>query len=142
MDAKAREVVKRFDEELFGEGRLDVADEILGEDFVFYGPPAGIRGSEAFKAFVQMMRSAFPDLRYETEAVIADSGKVGRLATMRGTHLGDMRGIPPSGKTIAIPRIDTFRFEGDRIVEVRAYLDHEAFFAELRQESLVVPAAV
>lgn len=130
-----REVVRRFDEELYGGGQLDVADEILTEDFVFYGPPAGIRGPEAFKGFVQMMRSAFPDLRFDTEAVIADGGKVGRLATMRGTHRGEMRGIPPSGRSIAVPRIDTFRFEGDRIAEVQTFLDHQGLFAALREES-------
>lgn len=142
MDTEtSRAVVKRFDEELFGQGQLEVADEILTPDFVFYGPPAGIRGPEAFKGFVQMMLTAFPDLRYEAETVIADGAKVGRLATMRGTHLGDMGGIPPSGRSVAIRRIDTFRFEGDRIAEVQAYLDHQSFFATLREESGVTATA-
>jgi steroid delta-isomerase-like uncharacterized protein len=114
--------------------RSEVAHEILAEDFVFYGPPAGIRGPGAFKGFVQTLRSALPDLRFETETVIADGAKAARLATMRGTHRGEFRGIPPSGREVAVPRIDAFRFDGDRIAEVQAYLDHQAFFAMLSAE--------
>jgi predicted ester cyclase len=59
---------------------------------------------------------------------------------MRGTHLGQFRDIPPSGRSDAVRRIDTFRFEGERIAEVQAFLDHQAFFAELREGSSLAAA--
>lgn len=131
-----RATVRRFDEELFG-GKLEVADEILDPEFVFYGPAAGIRGPEAFKAFVAAFRAGFPDLRLETVQVIADGDKIGRLAIMHGTHSGEFRGIPAGGAQLNAPRIDGFRFADGRITEVQAHFDHTAFFAALRQEEAV-----
>jgi steroid delta-isomerase-like uncharacterized protein len=128
----AVDVVRRFDEELYGGGRLSVADEILAPDFVFYGPAAGIHGPDGFKGFVQAMRSAFPDLQFETHQIISDGRKVARVCTMRGTHQGEFRGIPASGQVVAMPRVDTFIVEGDRILEVQTYMDHQAFFALLQ----------
>jgi steroid delta-isomerase-like uncharacterized protein len=135
----AEAVVRRYDEELYGGGQLSVADEILAPDFVFFGPAAGIRGPEEFKNFVQVMHSAFPDLSFETHQIISDGRKVARVATMRGTHLGDFRGIPPSGRKIAVPRIDTFIVEEGRILEGQAFMDHQAFF-ELLQAPAEEPA--
>jgi steroid delta-isomerase-like uncharacterized protein len=114
--------------------RSEVAHEILAEDFVFYGPPAGIRGPEAFAGFVRMMHSAFPDFRLETHEIIADGAKAARFCTMHGTHQGELRGIAPSGRSVARPRSDTFRIEDGKIREVQAYLDHKALFASLQSE--------
>lgn len=131
----AVDIVRRFDEELYGGGELAVADEILAPDFVFYGPAAGIHGPDGFKGFVQVMRSGFPDLHFETHQVISDGRKVARVCTMRGTHQGEFRGIPASGQVVAVPRIDTFIVEEDRILEVQTYMDHQAFFALLQTGS-------
>jgi steroid delta-isomerase-like uncharacterized protein len=120
-----RALVHRFDEQLLGQGLLDVADEILAPDFVFYGPPAGIHGPEDFKAFVVWLRTAFPDLRFELQELIVDGAKAARHAVMTGTHVGEMRGVPGSGARVAFPRIDTFLFEDGKIKEVRAFLDHQ-----------------
>ena len=129
------DLVQRFDEELYGGGRLSVADEILAPDFVFYGPAAGIHGPDGFKGFVQVMRSAFPDLQFETHQIISDGRKVARVCTMRGTHQGELRGMPASGQVVALPRIDTFIVEEDRILEVQTYMDHQALFALLQSEA-------
>jgi predicted ester cyclase len=120
-----RALVQQFDEQLLGQGLLDVADEILTADFVFYGPPTGIHGPEGFKSFVIMLRTAFADLQFERKELIVDGAKAGRHAIMAGTHVGEMRGVPGSGARVAFPRIDTFIFEGDKIKEVRAFLDHQ-----------------
>lgn len=134
MEAPTATLIRRFDEELFGGGQLDVADEILAADFVFYGPPAGIHGSEGFKGFVRMMHIAFPDFHLERHELVVDGGKAARVCTMHGTHRGELRGIPPSGQVVAMPRIDTFRIEDGYIREVQAYLDHQALFASLQSE--------
>lgn len=128
----AEDLVRRFDEELYGGEQLSVADDILAPDFVFYGPAAGIHGPDGFKGFVQMMQTAFPDLHFETHQIISDGRKVARVCTMRGTHQGEFRGIPASGQAIAVPRIDTFIVEDTRILEVQTYMDHQAFFALLQ----------
>jgi hypothetical protein len=58
-------------EEMFNESNLDLADEVFAPDYVDHdlGMPEGIHGSEGFKEFVSMYRTAFPDLHVQIEDV-------------------------------------------------------------------------
>ena len=37
---------------------------------------------------------------------------------MQGTHLGDLMGMPPTGRRIDIAGLGTYRFQAGRIVEM------------------------
>lgn len=87
-------------EEVMNNGRLEVIDAMLAEDFVdediFPGEEPGTR--ESFKAFVQSMRAAFPDLHFEAlEEVVVGNGIWGRYH-LSGTMLGAFLGHPPTLK--------------------------------------------
>lgn len=123
-------LVRRFFDEVFSKGDLAVANEMLTTDFVFYGPAAGVHGPENFIQFTGMLRTAI-DVRFTVEVVIADGDIVSSLSTMSGTHQGEFRGFPPSGKQIAMPRIDNFQITQGKIREVRTTLDHQALMQQL-----------
>ena len=58
-------VARRFLEEVFGQGKLAVADEIVALDHVDYGPgalPGLPPGPEDSKMVVTAYRNAFPDI--------------------------------------------------------------------------------
>ncbi len=110
---------------------MAAAHEILTTDFVFYGPAAGVRGPINFVQFTGTLRNALA-AHFTVEVVIADGDKVSCLSTMHGTHQGEFRGIPASGRPIAMPRIDTFHLAEGKIREVRTTLDHQALMQQLR----------
>ena len=115
--------VRRYCEELFTGGKLDLADEILTENFTFFGPFGTIRSRAEFKQFAAMMHVSFQDFRMAMEYSIAEDDRVASRFVMYGTHSGMYHGIPATGQTIAVPGINIFRFEGDRIAEVNALID-------------------
>jgi predicted ester cyclase len=123
-------LVRRFFDEVFSKGDLAVANEMLTADFVSYGPAAGVHGPENFIQFTGMLRTAL-DVRFTVEVVIADGDKVSSLSIMSGTHRGEFRGIAPSRKQIALPRIDNFQISEGKIREQRATLDHQALMQQL-----------
>ena len=123
-------LVRRFFDEVFSEGDLAAANQILTTDFVFYGPAAGVHGPEDFVKFTGVLRNAL-DVHFTIQTAIADGDKVSSLSTMSGTHQGEYRGIPPSGKPIAMPRIDNFQIMNGKIREVRTTLDHQALMQQL-----------
>ena len=123
-------LIRRIFDEVFSNGNPAEANEILASDFVFYGPAAGVHGPENFVQFTGTLRNALA-VRFMLEVVIVDGDRVSSLSTMSGTHQGEFRGIPPSGKRIVMPRIDTFQITDGKIREVRTTLDHQALMQQL-----------
>jgi predicted ester cyclase len=61
--------------------------------------------------------AAFPDLRKEIQEVYAD-GDVGVVRLLlRGTHLGEYRGLAPTGRSFEVQAIEIFRFDGGALAE-------------------------
>ncbi len=130
QETMQRFIIRRFFEEVYSKGDLAVAHEILTTDFAFDGPPGGRHGPEHFLQCTSPLRTAL-GIHFAIEVVIADGDTVSCFSTMYGTHQGEFRGIPASGKHIAMPRIDTFHFSGSRIQEARTTLDHQGLMQQL-----------
>jgi steroid delta-isomerase-like uncharacterized protein len=96
-------------------GNLEAVDDIFAPTFVCY--TTDMPGPEGARAAVRMFRAAFPDLVVELEDVITDGTSVAFRTNIHGTHLGDLMGIPPTGKYMAIVAIDVFRGEDGKWVE-------------------------
>jgi steroid delta-isomerase-like uncharacterized protein len=111
-------VVRRWTAEGFGQGRVELADELVAEDFVNHNPvPGQVPGREGLKAAVRGLRTAFPDLSVHEDDVIADGDKVVLRDTISGTHGGPFAGIPPTDRPVTINRIAIFRVVDGRITE-------------------------
>jgi len=126
MSEENKALVRREIEELFNHsGNLDVAEEVYASDFVGHDPtmPEGIYGVEGARQFAAGMRSAFPDLQMTVEDLIAEGDKVVVRWTARGTHQGELMGIPPSGNRVEVTGISVDRIEGGKFVEGWANYD-------------------
>jgi steroid delta-isomerase-like uncharacterized protein len=119
MADEAKETLQRIFDEVFSQGNIDAIDDLVAEDLIEHEePPPGIPpGREGFKQFVQMIREAFPDLRFEVEEMIGEGDKAAAVATVTGTHQGEYLGIPPTNKQVKIEAIDLIRVEGGKCVE-------------------------
>jgi steroid delta-isomerase-like uncharacterized protein len=118
MSEEKNTLIQRFVEEAFNRGNLDVADEVYAPEFVSHesAGPVG-RSPEYIKQFVGMYRSAFPDGHTTVEDSIAEGDKVAYRWTFRGTHLGELMGIPPTEKQVTITGITVDRISGGKIEE-------------------------
>lgn len=103
--------IRRFYEEVFHQGKLNVIDEIVAADFVEHAAPPGVPPTiEGLKGFVASFRSAFPDGRFTIEDEIAAGDRAMARTIFRGTHKGEFMGIPATGKTVTVSGIDIVRF--------------------------------
>lgn len=112
-------LARRVIEQMFNEGNLDVADELLALDYVDHDPtlPEDVHGPEGFKEYVGMYRSAFPDLHVQIEDQIAEGDRVATRWTGTGTHDGDLAGIAPTGKRVTVPGMEIVRIANGKLVE-------------------------
>lgn len=93
-------IVRRAIEEGWNPANLAVIDELYAADFIFHQESGDtVRGLDSFKIWITTIHGAFPDIRYQIEAMYAEGDKVATRYTVRGTHRGDFRGLPATGKT-------------------------------------------
>lgn len=104
-------------EEVLNNVNLAVIDEVLSPTYVPHAPAGPVHGLEGFKQFVLRYRRAFPDARYTIEEMIADQDKVVIRWSGTGTHLGELMGIPPTGRRATVTGISIGRYEGGKLVE-------------------------
>src|SRR5688572_1404091 len=102
---------------LFNEPDLSIADEIMAPGFKSHLPLAPEVDREAWKAYVQNFLTGFPDLKMEVHETLATQVRLVLRVTYRGTNTGNCQGVPPSGKTIAIPAIGFFHIKNGQAVE-------------------------
>ena len=119
MSESNKNVVRRLFEEVWNKGNLQVADELFAPNYVHRDastPDVG-RGPESEKKRATLYRTAFPDIRFTIEDVIAEGETVIARWTCRGTHKGDLSGIAPTGKQFIISGVSIARFSSGKMTE-------------------------
>jgi steroid delta-isomerase-like uncharacterized protein len=124
MTSENKVVMRRF-VEFINTGSEKLAEELISPEAVFHVPgrPEPMRGPAGYLAVIGMMRSAFPDIQWKLEEMIAEDDKVAARFTMRGTHQGSFFGVPPTGKTIVVQAMNFYRLSVGQLVEERGQPD-------------------
>jgi steroid delta-isomerase-like uncharacterized protein len=118
MSEQNKTILRRFYDELFNTGDLSVADEIVVISYVNHNALPGEKpGREGLKAFVNLLRTAFPDIHFTVEDQVAEEEKVVTRFTVEGTHQAEFAGVPATGKPVAITAINIHRVSGGQIQE-------------------------
>ena len=117
--AQTRQII----EQGWNKGNLETLDELISPDFVNHTPVNPSENREQFKQRLAMFRTAFPDLVMTVEDMIAEGDKVVTRWRARGTHQGDFRSIPATGKQVEITGIAIDRVVSGKRVEGWAQLD-------------------
>jgi len=100
-------LIRRLVEEFLNKGNTAVAEALLAEDHVALEPsPGQPQGREGLIANIARMRTAFPDIQYTIEDMVAEGDKVAVYYVWRGTHQGEFLGIPPTGKQVTVPCVN------------------------------------
>jgi predicted ester cyclase len=120
-----KDLVRRFYQDVFVRGELDLLD-VIAPDLHGHGTlPPGLpeRGSAPYKRTVEMFRAAFPDLAYQIPIVIGEGDVVAARVVMLGTHRGSFLGIRPTNRRVQYAGMDFFRCLDGRLVEHWALSD-------------------
>jgi predicted ester cyclase len=109
---------RRTYEELLNRENLQVAEELVSPEFINYeAPPGRDRGPESMRGLATMLRTAFPDLHFTIEELVAEGDLVAGRLTMSGTHEGPLMGTPPTGRSAHQDHMHFVRFRDGKAVE-------------------------
>jgi len=111
--------------QVWDKGDPSILDELAAPDLRVYYPlfSEPIQGIEAFKEVLSGIHAAFPDIDMEVGAPIAEGDFVVGPWTISGTHLGELMGIPPSGKRVSWSGITIYRIQNGKVVDERGEED-------------------
>ena len=125
-------LIRRYYDELWNLWNLSVADEIIGAEIAFRGSlGVTVQGRDGFKDYVATVRRAFPDFQNAIEDLIAEGEKVVARLTYRGTHQGELFGIPATGKQVTYDGIALFHIVDGKIVSGWVIGDTPALLRQL-----------
>jgi steroid delta-isomerase-like uncharacterized protein len=111
-------LMRRFYEEVFNKKNLAGVDAFVDPQIIEHNLPPGLSaGIEGTRQFIGMYLAAFPDLHLTTEDLIAEGDKVTARLIYRGTHRGELIGIPPTGKQVTVTGIQIVRVADGKIAE-------------------------
>jgi predicted ester cyclase len=109
---------RRMYEEGLNRGNLAVADEVIDPDCLDHeAHPGGDRGPESMRTLITMLRTAFPDLHFAIEHLVAEGDTVAGRLTMSGTHKGLLMGMPPTGRSVRLNNMHFVRFRDGKAIE-------------------------
>lgn len=127
--------------ELFGAGRLELADELIAPDCVDHGAdtgagvdgehPAAPQGPDGIRSVVRWLRSGLGDLSYEIHDAFGDGDRVALRCTARGTHTGTFLGCAATGRDFAVEQIHVYRVRDGRVAEHWACRDDVGMMRQL-----------
>ena len=119
-----KSIVRRWVEEGWNNQNAALIDQLFTPDFYQHETgPETVTNREALKPFHAAYLTAFPDLHFTIEDLIAEGDRVTWRFKATGTHKGPLMGAPASGKTATVTGIIIFRFEDSRMAEAWLNLD-------------------
>jgi steroid delta-isomerase-like uncharacterized protein len=135
-EARNKTVAARVFEEIFNQGKFQVADEIYARDFVNHGLHRNFNLQED-QAAVHAEKKAFPDLKMSVILMVAEGELVTVVWVLRGTHTGSgYAGLPPTGVKLELRGITVWRIVDGKIREEWTSFDQlqaaRQFVAQLR----------
>jgi len=75
-------------------------DRVYDEHVIYHGVDGDVRGREDVKAYLQRFFMALPDIKLTVEDIFGEDDRVFSRTRVQGTHLGEINGIAPTGKTV------------------------------------------
>jgi predicted ester cyclase len=118
MSEDNKRLARRVLDELFEDGNLDAAEELIHPRFVNHeAPPDNPQGPEGLKETVAWLRGLWGPMHFEIEDEICEDDKVVARVTMHGRHVGEFLGRPPSGKEFATKQIHIWRIADGKVID-------------------------
>jgi predicted ester cyclase len=136
-----KQVVAEFVRRCQDQHDLVFADEVFHPRFVNHHRPEGRtlratpRPAGAFQAFYGALLRGFPDATMEINEQLAERDLVATRKTFRGTDLGELWDLPPTGNRVEFEFVDIFRVADGKLIEHWTSMD----LAALRSQMLSRP---
>lgn len=116
-EERNKRLARRIPEDVFGEGDLELLDELYAPDAIDHNAFGDQQGRQEIRESYEAFLTAFPDISQTVEDIIVEGDRVAMFLISRGTHDGELWGIEPTGTEIEVQQMAVIRVEDGMIAE-------------------------
>jgi predicted ester cyclase len=127
LSEQNKALVQRYYDEVLNGRNLDAVGDYFTDERVVEGVQRG-----CFSYF-----QSFPDLHCSIDELIAEGDRVFCRSTITGTHDGEYKGIPPTGRHVASESAEVFRIAGGKFVGYWCLTNVAGLMRQLTEEQVV-----
>jgi steroid delta-isomerase-like uncharacterized protein len=117
MGASEEAVARRFYEEMCTGRKLELAEELFTSDHVMHDPQVPSEPGPRGMVDVVSVYQQGADGRWTIEEIFSAGDRVVVRWTGSGSHIGELNGVPPTGKPIRVDAITIHRMADGKIAE-------------------------
>jgi predicted ester cyclase len=116
--AEKKELIRRLVDEVWHQNSSGAIERYFTAHFRNNNPNLPfVTDRNSFAEWVAATRAGFPDVVVQLEMILAEDDFVTTRWTMRGTHLGPVNGIAPSGALLTVSGMTIYRLLGEQVLE-------------------------
>lgn len=130
MSEQNKALVQRYYDEVLNGRNLDAVGDYFADERVVEGVQRG-----CFSYF-----QSFPDLHCSVDELIAEADRVFCRSTITGTHDGEYKGIPPTGRHVASESAEVFRIADGKFIGYWCLTNVAGLMRQLTEEQVVAAA--
>lgn len=121
MSEANKELIRRWFEEVWNNGRAEAIEEMFDENGIAHGlsddAAKPIKGPNGYRPFYETFRRAFPNIAVVVEDTVAEGDKVAARCSVRAKHEGEFLGREATQAPVAFTGITIVRICDGKIVE-------------------------
>jgi steroid delta-isomerase-like uncharacterized protein len=108
-----------------------VGEKYYAPSFVMHQVSGGDLNWDQAEQYMDAFVSAFPDLNFSIDDMVAEGDKVAVRYTMKGTHKGTFMNIPATGKQVLTKGVEINKIVQGRCVETWIFPDRLGTMTQL-----------
>lgn len=118
MSTEENKALARRGLEMITEKDFTAIDQIYDSAYIRHDPDSPqVSSREDYRKYLAGLCAVFPDLHFTVEDLIAEGDKVTCRFSIKGTHAQPWRGLPATGKQVAITGVNISRIAENKVVE-------------------------
>ncbi len=118
-------------DQILNKRNLNQIDTHFAPDYVFKTATVSLTGIDEAKQYYGAILRAFSDIEFVIEDAFGQGDKLVKRWVFRGTHTGELSGIPATGKRISLVGVTLARMVNGKITEERDYADDLGLLQQL-----------
>ncbi len=140
MSFEENKKIARHCLEAINEKDFSIIDQDYDANYLRHDPNSPqVRSREEYRKYLIGLCSVFPDLHFTVDDVFAEDDQVVCRFSITGTHAQPWRGLPATGKCVALTGINISKIRANKIVE--DWFNTDIFSLALQLGLIPVPAS-